>query len=166
MRELLLFLTAVVLHEGGHLLCAALLNVPFSRLTLCPCGAVMTFDFSRTTYFRELCVHLAGGVTGTAAALIVWKISGNARFLGITLCLTFMNLLPVEGFDGGGVLHCILSMLLPPATADAVCHAVSVAAVLLLWTIVLWVELKVRATVTVLLFVVYILLFYTKIIKF
>ncbi len=166
MRDILLFLTAAMLHEVGHLLCAALLNVPFSRLTLRPCGAVMTFDFSRTTYLRELCVHLAGGLTGMAAALLVWVLSGDVTFLGITVCLTVMNLLPIEGFDGGGVLHCLTAMVFSPETADTVGHAVSVAAALLLWTLVLWVELRVRATVTLLLFVLYILLFYTKIIKY
>lgn len=165
MRDILLFLTAAFLHEAGHLLCAALLGVPFFRLTLRPCGAVMTFDFSRTTYLRELCVHLAGGIFGMAAALIIWAIFKNVTFLGITVCLTFMNLLPIEGFDGGGVLHCLTAMLLSPAMADAVGHAVSVAAVLGLWTLVLWVELRVRATVTLLLFVLYILLFYMRIIK-
>ncbi len=165
MRELLLFLTAAILHECGHLFCAALLNVPFSRLTFRPCGAVLTFDFSRTTYFRELCVHLAGGVFGTAVAVLVWMFSGNVTFLGITVCLAAMNLLPIEGFDGGGVLHCLTVMMFSPATADTIGRAVSVTATLVLWTLVLWVELRVRATVTLLLFVLYILLFYTKILK-
>lgn len=170
MAELLLMLTAAVLHELGHVLCAVLLNIPLSGLSLRPCGAVMTFDFSKTTYFRELCVHLAGGFFGILSAVLALSAFGSAAvtFAGMSVCLTVMNLLPIEGFDGGGALYCLLAMMFPryPDRVYAVCRAVSVVSVVLLWTLVLWVELRVRAGAALLMFVLYVMIFHTKIVNF
>ncbi len=75
MNEGLLFLCAAVLHELGHILCARLLGIPLTGCSVRPCGALLTFDFSRTSYLREGCVHLAGAGTGlitAAAAVALW----------------------------------------------------------------------------------------------
>lgn len=161
-------LTAAVLHELGHVLCAILLNIPFSGLSLRPCGAVMTFDFSETTYFRELCVHLAGGGMGILSAVFALTVFGEAAvtFAGMSVCLTVTNLLPIEGFDGGGALYCLFAMFFSPNRAYTICRAVSIAATLLLWTLVLWVELRVRVRAALLLFVLYVMIFHTKIVNF
>ncbi|MGN1346759.1 MAG: site-2 protease family protein [Eubacteriales bacterium] len=161
MTEILLLLAAAVLHETGHVLCAAWFGIPFSGLSLRPCGAALRFNFSQTTYFRELCVHLAGGAAGLLSAVLALFFFGKAAvcFVGISLCLTWLNLLPIEGFDGGGALYCLLVLLGPPERAYGICRVVSLAAVLLLWTAVLWVELRVRANAALLLFVVYLLIF-------
>lgn len=160
MRELLLLLTAAVLHELGHILCASLLKIPFSGLSMRPCGAVMTFDFSGASYGREMCVHLAGPGTGILSAVCALLAFGEkaAYFAGLSVWLAVLNLLPVQGFDGGGVLACLMSMFLPPAQGFRICRAVSFVTVLLLWTAVLWIELRVRAELTLLLFILYIVI--------
>lgn len=143
MRTFLLLLAAV-LHELGHVTCAALLHVPFSGIQLRLCGAVMTFDFSRVTYRRELCVHLAGGAFGIVAALVGSWLFGDpaAYFAGASVVLTALNLLPIEGLDGGGALRCLLSCLMPPERAETVCHAVSVTTALVLWCLILRLALR------------------------
>lgn len=160
MENLFLLLAAVLLHETGHILCAVLLNIPFSGLAVRPCGAVMTFDFSGTTYLREMCVHLAGPGTGILSAVCALLAFGNTAsyFAGLSVWLAVLNLLPVQGFDGGGVLSCLLSLFLPAETAYRVCRAVSVVTLFLLWTAVLWIELRVRAVLTLLLFILYIVI--------
>jgi len=168
MEKFLLLLAAAVLHETGHILCAVLLKIPFSGLAVRPCGAVMTFDFSGTAYLREMCVHLAGPVTGLLAAAGALWVYGDAAayFAGLSVWLAVLNLLPVRGFDGGGILSCLLSVLLPPQTVYRICRAVSVVTILFLWIVVLWIELRVYAGMTLMLFMLYIAVFYSENCKF
>ena len=168
MEKLFLLLAAVLLHEAGHILCAVLLNIPFSGLAVRPCGAVMTFDFSGTAYTREICVHLAGPGTGILSAVSALLVFGNkaAYFAGLSIWLAILNLLPVQGFDGGGVLSCLLSLFLTAETVYRVCRAVSVVTLFLLWTAVLWIELRVRAELTLLLFILYIIILSSNNCKF
>lgn len=161
-------MTAAVLHELGHLFCAAVLRIPFAGLAFRPCGAVMTFDFSRTSYGRELCVHLAGACTGILTAAAALRMFGDAAlcFAGISVSLAVLNLLPAEGFDGGGALFCLLAPFLSPDKAGHICRMVSRIVLLLLWTAVLWLELRTCSGTVLLLYVLYVLIFYTEIVNF
>ena len=168
MRELLFLLTAAVLHELGHIFCALVLRIPLAGLTFRPCGAVMTFDFSGTTYFRELCVHLAGAVTGiltAGTALLIFR-EPAAYFAGVSVVLAVLNLLPVEGFDGGGALACLCSMVCSPERTERICRGTSCMVLLLLWAAVLWLELRVQRGSALLLYVLYLMIFYTGIVRF
>ncbi len=166
--EGVLLLAAAVLHELGHFLCAVLLHIPLNGFSLRPCGAVMTFDFSRTTYGRELCVHLGGAGMGILSAVLALRIFGDAAvfFAGVSAVLAVMNLLPIEGFDGGGALRCLTMLFLPQERADTVCRAVSRGMLLLLWTAVLWLELRTGTGTVFLLYILYVMIFYTGIVNF
>ncbi len=154
-------LIAAVIHELGHVLCAVLFKIPFSGFTLRPCGAVMTFDFSGASYFGELCVHLAGPAVGMISAAAALLAFGEAAvyFAGISVVLAVINLLPLEGFDGGGALYCIMAAFFLPDRAYRVCRVASYAVTVLLWAAVLWVELRVRANAALILFVLYVMIF-------
>lgn len=160
-RELFLFVISALVHEAGHILCAYFLHIPFSNLKIKMCGAVMTFDFSKTTYLREMCVHLAGAAFGITTAVFALLLFGDGAtyFAGVSIWLAVLNLMPIEGFDGGGALLCVLSMLVSSDIAWRVCRAVSIAAVIFLWTAVIRTELRIRAGITILLFAVYMLVF-------
>ena len=168
MIEGIFFLTAVLLHELGHLLCARLMGIPLTGCSVRACGALLTFDFSQTSYRREGCVHLAGAGMGLCSAVLAAAVFGDsaAYFSGISVTLAAVNLLPVRGFDGGGVLHCLLSAFFSPETADRIGRTVSLLVVLFLWTAVLWVELRVRADAALLCFVVYVMIFQAEIVNF
>lgn len=168
MKEGMLFLLAALLHELGHILCACLLGIPLTGCSVRPCGAFLSFDFSRTSYRREGCVHLAGAGMGLITAVAAVRIFGGkaAYFAGISVVLAAVNLLPVRGFDGGGVLQCLLAAVFPPEKGEIVCRIVSLLVTLLLWTAVLWVELRVRADAALLCFVLYVLIFQSEIVNF
>ena len=167
-RELLFLLTAAVLHELGHICCALVLQIPLAGLTFRPCGAVMTFDFSGTTYGRELCVHLAGAGMGILTAGTALWIFGEpaAYFAGVSVVLAVLNLLPIEGFDGGGALTCLCSLLCTPDRTERICRGTSRMVLLLLWTAVLWLELRVQRGCALLLYVLYLMIFYTGMVRF
>lgn len=158
MRELILLLAAVLIHEAGHLSAARLLKIPLISFRLNPAGGIMTFDFSHTSYLREAVVHLSGPAAGLLAAFAGYKISDDVFFTGISITLSLVNLLPIDGLDGGGILRCVLNGFCPPEIVWRIGQIVSMAGVCLLWTAVLWIELRVTANVGLLAFAVYLLM--------
>ena len=155
MSDLLSFLfdlaAAVTLHELGHLVAAKLLGIPCRRAGLRLLGGQLTFDFSQTGYFREALVHLAGPLIGIVTALTA--LCYNAvQFAGISLALSLINLLPFEGFDGGGILRCFLAPRLPPDTAYRIAHLVSWAARIFFWVCAAQIVLRSSADLGLILF--------------
>ena len=113
MNELIALAAALVIHELGHLLAAKILGIPLVRFRLNPMGGVMTFDFSRSAYEREAAVHFSGPAAGLISGVIGWRILQDPFFTGISVVLACVNLLPIRGLDGGGILRCVLSQNLP-----------------------------------------------------
>lgn len=155
MGELIGMAAAILLHEVGHLFMAKIFGIPCLSAGFRPGGAVITFDFAHTSYAREGMVHAAGALTGLFSAIPAWLIFGERVyfFLGITLVLSFVNLLPIIGMDGGAILGCIMSQFLMPDTVWRVQKIVSISAILVLWGMVLWIELRVGPNFSLLAFV-------------
>ena len=163
MNELIALAAALVIHELGHLLAAKILGIPLVRFRLNPMGGVMTFDFSRSAYEREAAVHFSGPAAGLISGVIGWRILQDPFFTGISVVLACVNLLPIRGLDGGGILRCVLSRFLSPDAVWKVCGICSAAGVLMLWTAVLWIELRVTANLGLAAFAAALLLHETKI---
>ena len=154
MTETFSLAAALLLHEAGHLGAARLCGIPLRSCELRLTGAALTFDFSRSGYGREALVHLGGPLSGIASAASALLFFGGraATFAGLSAVLSLVNLLPVEGLDGGGVLLCLLNRFLPPDAAWRIGKTLSALGILALWTAVLWMELRVRANLSLLLF--------------
>ncbi len=146
--------TAIFLHEMGHLLTAAWLGIPVRSIAFRMTGAALTFDFSHTSYGREALVHLGGAGAGVLSAALATLLFGERayHFAGLSLSLAAVNLLPVSGFDGGGILRCLLSIFFLPDTVWRIGHLGSVTAVLLLWGVVLWIEMRVQPNLSLMAF--------------
>lgn len=149
-----MLLLAMAIHEAGHILTARMLGISCRRFRTSWFGTVLTFDFSHTTYLREAAVHLSGALFGMASAVLARILLGGRAdfYLGASVVLSCVNLLPITGLDGGGVLQCVLSQFFLPDTVDRAARAVSFCAMLLLWTAVLWIELRVTPNFSLLLF--------------
>ena len=147
-------LAAVALHELGHILAARLVGAPLVSLSLKPIGLSMRFDFSRVGYAAEMFVHAGGSIAGIACALTAALLPcGSLRiFSGLSLCFAALNLLPIESFDGGGILRALLSLFLMPDTVWRVCRVFSIVTLVLLWAAVLWAELRIGANLALLCF--------------
>ena len=142
---------ALLLHEAGHLTAAVCLGIPLRRLHLEPGGAAMTFDFSHAGYLAEAIVHASGPLFGIAAALLFCRMSPYLS--GLSLTLSLVNLLPIRGLDGGGLLTSLLSLRFLPDTVWRITEAASGAALLVLWAAILWIELRVGPDLALLAFV-------------
>lgn len=160
MRETLSLLLALLWHEAGHLAAAKLCGTPLRSFELRFPGAAFTFDFSRAGYLREAAVHFGGPAAGLLAAwaAAAWFGGRASFFIGASLAAALVNLLPIEGFDGGGIVRCLLERFLPPDFAWRIGRAISVLAVLLLWAAVLWAELRLGANLSLLLFLTAVML--------
>ncbi len=116
-EEALLFLLAVLIHEGGHLFAIALMDVPLKSFSLSPLGAEITMADPYLSYRKEILIALAGpgaGLFCTAGLVSLIRQSFAPLpiyFFFCNLFLALFNLLPISGLDGGKILSSLLYQL-------------------------------------------------------
>ena len=126
-------LFAALLHECGHLLCAAALKIPIRSVKLSILGARISVDLSRLSYGRELLLALCGPLAGI-------------------IFLSAFNLIPVESLDGGRMLRCAVSALFSPEAADSVMRISTFISLVLLWSLSVYMMLKALSGLTLFFF--------------
>jgi len=146
------FLAAVGIHELGHLLGAWITGTRLRRLGSGMAGLHLDFRTENLPYRIELLVLLAGSLMGLTSA-------GLCRLLGIwpdycicALGLNLVNLLPIGGLDGGGILVCLLHRWTDGDRADRICRGISVWCAILFWLAGAWIVLRAEPNPTWLLF--------------
>ena len=112
---------AVLLHEGGHGLAAACLGVRMARLRPELFGARLELA-GVISYPREWWVAAGGPLANLLSSVAVypWAAKGEEWalwFLGASLALGAVNLLPVKTLDGGRMLTCAAAWLLGDGVA-------------------------------------------------
>jgi Zn-dependent protease len=103
---LFLGLTAMVLHEFGHLVTSLMVGIRVKGVGLCMKGMYIVRDAG--TPAKNLLISLAGPLTNVALILLFW--GHSPKFVLANLCLAICNLAPVKGSDGDRVLRCIEEM--------------------------------------------------------
>lgn len=136
----LFLFAAVILHEVGHLFAFFLLGEPPPSLSGRAGGLLLSPRGEMLSYRRELLVASAGPLFNLLAAVaLIPALQGGAQreasfcFFALNLLSALFNLLPIAGFDGGRVLFCLSSILLPPRAARVFCDLLSGASVLLFY---------------------------------
>ena len=147
-----LLLLAVLLHESGHLLCALFLNWKRPTVHLSPAGIALCYAGVHPPW-QEMLVCLAGPAANfVAAAICCWSMLFEIGEGRVLLCRTLLfycmglgivNLLPIQGMDGGGILSGLCTQLFLPDRAYRICRAGSVLSVLLLWAVNLYIQMKI-----------------------
>ncbi len=148
------FFTAILIHELGHILAAILCHVPFRGIRFFGMGIEIAFDFSSCSYVVEVFVHLAGSMFGLICGILWYRIFQNTLFLGISFFLSVINLLPIRGFDGGGVVGVLFPLIFPLDVAEKLTHTVSILTVCFLFLCVVWIEVRVGANLELLFFLI------------
>ena len=124
--ELLLLASAVLLHEGGHLLAFSLLKEPCPTLSAVAAGLLL--DPARPiSYKKEILILLCGPLANLMLALPLLLLyrDGSVLTLGaVHLFSALCNLFPLRGNDGGRALFDLFSLLLFPDTAERASRAV------------------------------------------
>lgn len=131
----LLTLAAILIHEAGHLLAARLLHKRPSGAIADTVGIRLLFRGAPLSYGKEIFLCAAGPAANLLSLLLALPAKGNSGrfFLSVSAALAILNLLPIEGFDGGRILQNTLSLFLPPALTDRLCDLFSFLFLFMLW---------------------------------
>lgn len=102
---------AAAFHECGHLLAARLLHIPLRLLELDLMGARLYPVHAIPSYRAEAILAAAGPLCSILLAMpfLCTRIPFFVALRTATLSFALFNLLPIEGFDGGRVLHAVLA---------------------------------------------------------
>lgn len=125
--ELCMLASAVLLHEGGHLLAFAALGLPPPRPAAVSAGLMLTPRMP-LSYRHEALVAAAGPLANLALAiplLYFGRGEGAAALGSVQLFCAAVNLLPLRGGDGGRTARAVLLLLLPPRVAERLADALS-----------------------------------------
>jgi stage IV sporulation protein FB len=131
----LIFVLTALLHECGHIFCAAKMGYSCKRIALMPYGAAAVCDIEGITLKDEIKLALAGPAVN---AFICVFVAGLWWFFPVTyaytdvilyasLAMLSVNLLPAYPLDGGRVASCIFQKFLKPKTVNIVLRVASVA---------------------------------------
>ena len=131
------FLSAILLHECGHLFGLVLAKAHIRKARLSPFGITLSHS--------PLCSELAaftvaalGPIAGVIGYIVLHYSNSLPLFSKISLALSLFNLLPIRSLDGGRMLHALASALTPPHTAEAITRRISHTALLFLWFVGLY----------------------------
>lgn len=128
---------AAALHECGHLLAARLLHIPLRLLELDLMGAKLYPVSAIPSYRAEALLAAAGPLCSILLALPFFgtRIPFFVALRTATLSFALFNLLPIEGFDGGRVLHSLCACRFGESAARRVLFASSYLSLLFLFAL-------------------------------
>ncbi|MCJ8279042.1 MAG: site-2 protease family protein, partial [Rivularia sp. ALOHA_DT_140] len=120
-QTLIIFIAALILHEGGHLLAMKLCGYRDASLLFLPfLGAVATARKDDATLTQRFCVALAGPIPGLILGLglaIIFKDMSYPSWIKqtswILICLNLFNLFPIYPLDGGQIVDILLFSRFP-----------------------------------------------------
>ena len=130
-------LLAAAFHECGHLLAARLLGIRMRSLELDIPGARL-FPATPLPSCRAEAILAAAGPAASLLLALLTLPHPCAFALSVrtaTLSLALFNLLPIEGFDGGRVLHSLLAPVLGEEHAAKALCVTSYLSLLLLFAL-------------------------------
>ena len=152
-------LTAATVHEAGHIIAAKMLGIKFSYLSLNLFGARLGLSTPLYSYKKEFLLCASGPAiniaTGIAALYIYYSFLGDEHIIFFAIAsffLAVLNLLPIKSFDGGRMLLCITSPTLGLYTAEKILRVLSFVSVLFLWSISLYLMLRVGSSLALFVF--------------
>ena len=103
---LFLGISAMVLHEFGHLITSLMVGIKVKSVGLCMKGMYIVREAGSP--MKNLLISLAGPLTNVALILLFW--GHSPKFVLANFCLAICNLAPVKGSDGERALRCIEQM--------------------------------------------------------
>ncbi|MBE6529102.1 MAG: hypothetical protein E7680_00650 [Ruminococcaceae bacterium] len=128
-------ISAVSIHEAGHLLAAWILKIRVEKIEFGLLGARIGI-VGLQSYRDEGLLAAAGPAASFLCAALTFPFSAVGFFSQISalsLILGILNLLPIQTFDGGRIADCLLSAKIGAASAALILRWVSFGFLMLLW---------------------------------
>lgn len=156
MQQLCACLAAATIHELGHIAASKLLGINLSHLKLDVLGARLTTRGKLCSYPALVALCIAGPAFNFICFCITLPLTDSSawiqEFCLSSLSLGLLNLIPIEGFDGGRIVHGLLSMLFPLQTVDRVCVVIGFFSLLCMWLLSVWLLLRTGTSLTLFVF--------------
>ncbi|HOJ47399.1 MAG TPA: hypothetical protein PLD48_00825 [Bacillota bacterium] len=111
-ESFLVILSAVLVHEFGHIFFIKLCKAKITRIDVEVLGALIVYDYADLD--ADILISLGGAAFNFFAAaagtafFVFYQNLYLLLFICANLAFAFVNLLPVAGLDGGRVLHACL----------------------------------------------------------
>ncbi len=179
------YAASALFHEIGHLIAARLLKINVKEISFGISGVRICTDERLSSYRDEFLLAASGPFVNLviiAAVLTVSRLcnispeslfgmagefaeSGRASLFGVlgfgalsSLLQGGMNLLPVNTFDGGRMLYCAVASVFGENAGERVLSAASAVSAFILWTVALYLMLKISAGLGIYVFSAFIFL--------
>lgn len=138
--QFLICVLTALLHECGHIFCAARMGFECAKISLMPYGAAAVCDVEGIAPKDEVLLALAGPAVNLALCVAA---AGLWWFFPVTYAYTdslfyanaamlALNLLPAYPLDGGRIARCLACKFLSPKKVNIILRCISVATVLAL----------------------------------
>ena len=140
-------LAAAFIHELAHIAVARAVGVELSRLRLDIFGASLMMSGELSSYKKEAAVAIAGPLSNLLLFALLLPFSSEeneylALFMGASLFLGLLNLLPIKDLDGGRVLFCTLASRFSLDTVQTVLSVLSFLTIFSLWSLSVYLILR------------------------
>ncbi len=146
---------AVCLHELGHILAAQICGIRFHELRLGLLGASLLPRGELFSYKKEIVLCLCGplaSILSAGVAVHILDMDCNSLFVMSSVALGLLNLMPIKDFDGGRALKSFLCLFLSESTASTILKATSFLLLFSLWSLSLYLLLRVGASLALFVF--------------
>ena len=132
MRELLIFISVITVHEMGHIITAYFCGAKIRRLRPVPCGLRIEFDGAeRMPYYKELLICSGGMIFNLISLFLPFA---GELFRAYSIGAAVYNLCPFSGSDGGGIVYITtLYFTKDPFSAERVRRGFEDLFMLILW---------------------------------
>ncbi len=151
-------MTAAALHEFGHIAAARLLGIRLSGLSLDLLGARLDTGKALISYGDELRLAAAGPFVNLICFIAVYPLTLTfpSRFVNTFVAasagLCLLNLLPIESFDGGRIVSCLISMTIDADHARRILRVLSFFCIFTLWSASVYLLLKTATSLSLFVF--------------
>ncbi len=152
-------LSAVLIHESGHIIAASLFGVNIIRGRRFFGIRIVIDGTERIGYVREAAIYAAGAIFNLLSLMIPEM---PQDFYLYSLGAAIFNLIPFDGSDGAGVLRALLLCVLQPVAAEKITNLIGTATLLLLWVFAVYMNINGKGSLALLLAVVALLLLKAK----
>ena len=159
LKQLSICFAAAAVHELGHILAAKLLSINLSHMKLDVLGAKLGISGMLCSYPAMVALCFAGPFVNLlcfAISFPFFEFSDLLQEFGhASLSLGLLNLIPVQGFDGGRIVNGILSIFLPVTVVEHLCSILGFFSLFCMWMISVWLILRAGTSLTFFVFSCY-----------